>query len=1060
MSVYPKATISKHNKEIKPSINFPELEKEVLEFWDKDSTFKKSLDKNRGNSNSSNAQNEFIFYDGPPFANGMPHYGHLLTGFVKDVVPRYKTMKGFLVDRVFGWDTHGLPAELEAERELGISGKDDILALGIEKFNDSCRKSVLKYTNEWEDYVRRQGRWVDFEGGYKTLDLTYMESTIWAFKQLFEKDLVYEGFKVLPYCVKDETPLSNHELRMDDDVYQNVQDTAVTCKMSVNEEVFGKKASILIWTTTPWTLPSNTLIAVGEDIDYSLIEINNEFLIIATSRIEGYKKELEGYKSIQEFKGKELIGKTYSPLLEYSTDFYKDTNALTIVNGDFVTTTDGTGAVHIAPYGEDDMVLIQNRGIKPFLPVDESGRFDETVEKYKGVLVFDSNKEIINELKESNKLFKAGSINHSYPHCWRCRTKLIYKPVSSWFVNVVKIKDRLLELNDRINWIPSNVKDGQFGKWLENARDWSISRNRFWGSPIPVWVSDNKKYPRVDVYGSLEELEKDFGVKVDNLHRPYIDELVRDNPDDPSGQSKMRRIEDVFDCWFESGSMSFCQKHYPFENTQWFDTHFPGNFIVEYIGQTRGWFYTMHIMSTALFNINAFEDVMCHGIILGDDGQKMSKSLRNYPDVSEVFERDGSDALRWFLMSSPILRGGNLKVSVEGIRESTRNVLLPLWSAYYFFTLYANASNDNKGIEATEIVAHRFDDMDRNDRYILSKLFYTIESVDSLMEKYDISSACSKIQEFIDVLNNWYIRTSRDRFWNEEKDAFDTLWTILFELSKLLAPLLPFLSEVIYQGLSEEGSVHLADFPTVPKWFKREDNSNLVSCVDLVRDIISSAHSIRKAKQLRVRLPLSTLTIIHNNDQIVDYEDIIKKELNVKTVEFMNIVQAKELGFDIEQEVKINPRNLGPKFGANVQTIIKAIKESNYKLINDTLQITANDGNTLTLDKEDFELIETLSTKAQNLYSAKIDSGYIALNTFVTRDLEDEGLVRDLIREIQETRKTQGLDVSDRIRLVLALDQDKARAVEKFEDLLKQETLTKHLELHIGEKSIAITKSN
>ena len=714
---YPKVSTA-GSSNVPSSPRFPEIEERVLAYWEADGTFQASVDQRDAGENGSN---EFVFYDGPPFANGLPHYGHLLTGYVKDLIPRYQTMRGKRVERRFGWDTHGLPAELEAMRLNGIKTTDEILELGIEKFNAACRESVMKYTGEWREYVTRQARWVDFDHDYRTMNPDYMESVIWAFKQLHEKGLVYEGFRVLPYCWNDETPLSNHELRMDDDVYQNRQDPAVTVGYRMDgdgdDELAG--ALLLIWTTTPWTLTSNLAVMVGDDIDYVVVESDftgvTERYVLAEARLESYARELRNedvedvaQQVVRRVKGRDLVGRTYTPPFSYYRDHSSAEHGRAfrvVAANEAVTTTDGTGLVHTAgAFGEVDKEVTDREGIEAVMPVGKDGRFTFPVTDYEGMQVFDANLHIIDHLKAATRgvpaeqgavtpgtvLLRRETYDHSYPHCWRCREPLIYKGVSSWFVEVTAVKERMLALNEQIRWVPEHIQHGQFGKWLENARDWSITRNRFWGSPVPVWKSDDPTYPRLDVYGSFEELERDFGrLPRDqdgnpDLHRPYVDDLVRPNPDDPTGKSMMRRVPDVLDVWFDSGSMSFAQVHYPFDNAAWFDNHFPADFIVEYIGQTRGWFYTLHILASAIFDRPAFETCLSHGIVLGSDGNKMSKSLRNYPDVREVFDRDGADAMRWFLMSSPILRGGNLVVTEQGIRDSVRQVMIPLWNSWYF----------------------------------------------------------------------------------------------------------------------------------------------------------------------------------------------------------------------------------------------------------------------------------------------------------------------------------------------------------------------------------------
>ncbi len=723
--------------EVDPQPSFPQIETDVLTSWAQRDTFKESI-RRRADAE------EYVFYDGPPFANGLPHYGHLLTGFVKDAVPRYQTMRGKRVERRFGWDCHGLPAEVVVEKELGISGHPEITKFGIDKFNDACRTSVLRFTDEWQRYVTRQARWVDFENDYKTLDLPYMESVMWAFKTLWDKGLIYEGFKVLAYCWRCETPLSNTETRMDD-VYRDRQDPALTVQFQLDS---GER--ILAWTTTPWTLPSNLALAVGPDIDYAVMEEDGVRYILAESRLPAYERELANAVRVETIMGSDLVGRHYTPLFP----FFADTpNAFRVLGGDFVSTEDGTGIVHMAPgFGEDDQIACNAAGIPTLCPMDEHGRFTAEVPPWVGQHVFDANTEIVKELKARGVVVRHDSYNHSYPHCWRCAEPLVYRAISSWFVQVSSFRDRMGELNQQIQWVPEHVKEGSFGKWLANARDWSISRNRFWGSPIPVWRSDDPAYPRIDVYGSLADLQRDFGVEIDDLHRPFVDNLVRPNPDDPTGKSSMRRVTEVLDCWFESGSMPFAQVHYPFENAEWFESHYPGDFIVEYMAQTRGWFYTLHVLATALFDRPSFRTCISHGIVLGDDGQKMSKSLNNYPDPMMVFDTYGADAMRWYLLSSTILRGGDLAVTENGIRESVRHVVLPIWNTYSFFTMYANA--------AGHTASRRTESSDPLDQYILGKLHALVTDVTVSMDAYDLFAACGSVRTFLDVLTNWYVRRS------------------------------------------------------------------------------------------------------------------------------------------------------------------------------------------------------------------------------------------------------------------------------------------------------------
>jgi len=1053
------------------SPKFPEIEERILKYWDEDGTFMASVE---GRDPGENGENEFVFYDGPPFANGLPHYGHLLTGYVKDLIPRYQTMRGRRVERRFGWDTHGLPAELEAQRVLGLKTKGEILELGIEEFNAVCRESVLKYTDDWQAYVHRQGRWVDFEHDYKTLNPDYMESVIWAFKTLYDKGLVYEGYRVLPYCWNDETPLSNHELRMDDDVYQMRQDPAVTVGYRLDS---GELA--LIWTTTPWTLVSNLAMAVHPEVDYVVVEGDSTGgsvrYLLAEARVAAYSRELgedASERIVQRLKGSELLGRTYTPPFSY---YVGHPNAHQILSADYVTIEDGTGIVHIAPaFGEEDKVVTDAADIVPVVPVGPDGRFTAPVVDYEGMLVFDANLQIIDHLKARTEgktdagevgsttpgtvLLRRETYDHSYPHCWRCRQPLIYMAVSSWFVEVTKVRDRMVELNEQITWVPEHVKHGQFGKWLSNARDWSISRNRFWGSPIPVWQSDDPTYPRTDVYGSFEELRRDFGVTVTDLHRPFIDRLTRPNPDDPTGRSTMRRVPDVLDVWFDSGSMSFAQVHYPFENAEWFENHFPGDFIVEYIGQTRGWFYTMHVLATALFDRPAFSSCVSHGIVLGNDGLKMSKSLGNYPSVSEVFDRDGADAMRWFLMSSSILRGGNLIVTEPGIRDGVRQVLLPLWSSWYFFSLYANAAQGGAGYEAKWSTASQ----DVLDRYLLAKLRRFVEEVQKQLDTYDVASACESVRDFLDVLSNWYIRRSRDRFWDGESasstEAFDTLYTTLEVITRVTAPLLPFTTEEIWRGLTGARSVHLTDWPDSTDL---PADDELVEAMDRAREICSVASGLRKAGGLRNRLPLQDLTVVTADVEALDaFAAIVADEINVRTVTLVDLDSASESDYGVSRKLTVNARAAGPRLGKNVQLAIKGSKSGDWSVSEDGA-VTAGG---LALVEGEYSL-EAVVAEAGSIDGVVADravadrsaseshvssrvtamlphNGFVVLDTTVTPELAAEGLARDVIRAVQQARRDADLDVSDRISLTVSGDDDVWAATVAHQELIMLETLS------------------
>ena len=989
--------------------NLPALEGEVLARWEVENSFQGSIDMRDAGTDGSN---EFVFYDGPPFANGLPHYGHLLTGYVKDAIPRYQTMRGRRVERRFGWDCHGLPAEVQAEKELGISGHPEISAFGVDKFNDACRASVLQYTEEWRDYVTRQARWVDFDNDYKTLDRDYMESVMWAFKSLWDKGLIYEGFRVLAYCWRCETPLSNTETRMDD-VYRDRQDPAVTVWFQLET---GER--ILAWTTTPWTLPSNLALAVGPDIDYAVLEADGERWIIAESRVGAYEAQFGEAVRVGALKGSELTGRRYSPLFDYFSDAE---NAFQVLSADFVSTEDGTGIVHMAPgFGEEDQNACNAAGIETVCPMDEHGRYTAEVSDWVGQHVFDANPLIIRSLKDSGRLVRHDSYMHSYPHCWRCAEPLVYRAISSWFVKVTDVKDRMVELNQEINWVPSHIKDGSFGKWLENARDWSISRNRFWGSPIPVWVSDNPEFPRIDVYGSVGELEADFGVAVSDLHRPVIDELVRPNPDDPSGSSMMRRVPEVLDCWFESGSMPFAQVHYPFENAEWFEHHYPGDFIVEYLGQTRGWFYTMHVLATALFDRPAFSNCVSHGIVLGDDGAKMSKSLRNYPDPNQMFEVYGSDAMRWYLLSSPILRGSDFSVTETGMRDTVRQVVLPLWNAYYFLTLYAGAADTTGSIRTNQT--------DVLDRYVLGELAELIDAVTISMDGYDLFGACDQVQRFLDTLTNWYIRRSRDRFWEGDQDAIDTLHTALVLLCRVAAPLLPMVTEQIHTGLTNDRSVHHQDWPSSVDLPRDE---SLATGMRRVRDACSTLLSLRKTEGLRVRLPLASATLATADVELVQpHIEILRDEVNVKLVHLTDRVADHGT-----EELVLLPKALGPRLGGDTQKVIVAHKSGDWS--SDGGVVTVG-GVELVEGEYEFRLVSDSDGAAATLPGR---GGIVVLDTVVTPELEQEGVARDLIRRIQTARREADLDVSDRISLSLATSEVVAEAFIAHREMVENETL-------------------
>jgi isoleucyl-tRNA synthetase len=1012
--------------------DFSNIEQQVLKKWEVDGTFKQSL----------KGSGEFVFYDGPPFANGLPHYGHLLTGFIKDLFARYQTMQGKKVDRRFGWDCHGLPAEMHSEKELGISGKVAIEKYGIEKFNDHCKESVLKYTNEWQEYVNRQARWVDFENDYKTMDKNYMESVIWAFKELYKKGLVYQSMRVMPYSWACETPVSDFETRMDN-AYREKHSKAVTLGFQIKDGgklVAGYDLVMLaVWTTTPWTLPSNLAIAVGQDIDYVAVEKDGAAVIIAENLLPKYEKEL-GSHVLKKLKGSQLVGLNYAPPFDYFKDHPK---AFAVLAADFVTTEDGTGIVHIAPgFGEDDQALCEKHGIELVCPVDGAGKFTHPVEDYIGKQVFEANDDIIIYLKKQKLWIKTEQYIHNYPHCWRTDTPLIYKAVPSWYVRVTAIKDKMIENNKQINWMPEHVKTGLFGKWLENARDWSISRNRFWGCPIPIWQSDDPKYPHMEVYGSIKEIEEAFGVKVDDLHRPFIDELTKPNPKDPTGKSKLRRVSEILDCWFESGSMPYAQVHYPFENKDWFESHFPADFIVEYLAQTRGWFYTMMVLSTALFDKPPFLNCICHGVILGDGGQKLSKRLKNYPDPKEVFEKYGADAMRWFMMSSPVMRGQELVMDKDanGIRDAIKNIIKPLWNAFNFYSIYSKADS----------IAATFDLSSNNilDKYIIGKLLELIKVVEFSLDKYDTVVATNAVEEFLEILNNWYIRRSRERFWRHQKDqdkifAYNTLYSVLHTLCRAAAPLLPLITEAIFLNLDTTSkSVHLENFPRIDISY----DESLIESMEKVRDACNTALRIRNEQRIRVRQPLAQVTFIGvaEGDLSAEFQQLVLDEINVKL--WVNLGKEEIVKY-ADYKLKINFPVLAKRLPQKIKDIVAANKSGAWKIIDNKVEIAG-----CLLDDDEFEL----NLEAKEEYKASIgalssNDALVLVDLDITKELELEGVARDIVRAIQQTRKELDLNITDKINLRIATNHNLiVEAIEQWQEYIKEQTLAIELDMALA----------
>ena len=983
--------------------DFAKMEEGVLKFWKDNDIFQKSIEMRP-------ADNEYVFYDGPPFATGLPHFGHFVPGTIKDAIPRYQTMRGRRVERGFGWDCHGLPVEGIVQKELGISGHKAIVDYGVDKFNEKCRSVVLRYTAEWEEYVNRMGRWVDFRKGYRTMDKNYMESIWWVFKTLYDKGLIYEGFNILPYSPALACPLSNMEVNLGG--YRDVVDPAVTVRFAVDGE---ENSYFLAWTTTPWTLPSNLALAVGPDIDYVKVrdDEGGEFYYLAEKLLGKYYKDGKGCTVVARMKGSDLKGMTYEPLFPYFANL-KSQGAFVVVCGDYVTTEDGCGIVHTAPgFGEDDYKVLRGTSIPTVCPVDEECRFTDEVPDWKGVFVKDADKSIIAWLKEHGKLVKKENYTHSYPFCWRTGSPLIYRAMSCWFVDVPKIKKILLECNEQVNWVPDHIKHGRFGKWLEGAREWAISRNRFWGNPIPVWKCDGSDY--IEVIGSVAELEAKCGKKVEDLHKQYVDELTWPSPD---GKGTMRRIPDVLDCWFESGSMPYAQNHYPFENKERFEKHFPADFINEGLDQTRGWFYSLAVIAAGLFEKPAFLNCVVSGIVLAEDGKKMSKSLNNYADPMDIVAKYGADALRFALLNSQVVKAEDLKFGDDTVKDVIKFLMLPLWNAYSFFVTYAN-------IDSYTPSSTPYDRLENPlDKWIVSETNRLVEEITKGFESYDIQSVCQNLLSFIDELNNWYIRRSRRRFWKSENDgdkkmAYDTLYLVLMTFIKLACPVIPFMTEEMYQNLRTEGmpeSVHLNDWPQCDD---RCRDRSLEAEMGLTMKVVTMGRSLRAASQLKVRQPLSRYFIVDRNAEeravISSNADIIKEELNVKEVD----VEADESKL-VSYSAKANFKVLGSKLGKDMKEVALLVQ----KLTSDEIAVILDGGahtisysaGSISITASDIVVQRSELANVKVLNEGNITVGF---DTEITPELLNEGIARDVVRSVQTRRKDSGLEVSDHIRLTI-----------------------------------------
>lgn len=1001
-----------------PKESFDERETRILKFWREQRIFDKSVEnRNRGSY--------FSFYDGPPFATGLPHYGHFLAGTIKDVVLRYKTMRGFYVPRRFGWDCHGLPVEQEVEKTFNLSGAISLEKFGIGRFNEECRKIVLRYTAEWKDQVERMGRWVDFSQTYRTMDPTFMETVWWVFKQLYDKGLVYKGYKVVPFSAKLGTPLSNFEAGEN---YREVDDPSLTVSFPLVEDA---NTLLLAWTTTPWTLISNLAIMAGPDVDYVKIldKASEKRYILARDCLTTYYKSGEEFEILATFKGRELAGKRYIPPFDY---FTRRTDAFRVIMEESVSLKEGTGLVHSAPaFGEMDFFACQREGIELVCPVDNNGLFTEEIPEYTGMFVKDADKDIIKRLKAAGRVVHHGTCHHRYPFCWRSDTPLIYKAVSSWYVAVEKVKDAMLANNEQIHWMPQHIKFGRFGKWLEGARDWAISRYRSWGTPLPIWEAEDGE---ICVIGSIQELEQATGSKISDIHRHFIDGL----PFTRNGKT-FKRIPDVFDCWFESGSMPYAQNHYPFENKALFEKIFPSDFIAEGIDQTRAWFYTLTVLSTALFNKPAFKNVIANGIVLAADGSKMSKRLRNYPDPMKVVEKYGADAVRLYMMHSGAVKAEDMRFQETGVELVLRQFLLPLWNAFAFFTTYARIY----GWTAEESYPHPHDVLDR---WILAVLNKLIKDVESSMDDYNLNQSVEPFVGFIDQLTNWYIRRSRRRFWSDEDtqdrhEAFATLYRVLLTLTKIAAPFIPFLSDAIYRSLRTDAmpeSVHLCDYPA---YHPESRDEKLEAEMAAVQNIVSMGHALRKEHLLKVRQPLPAVHIATANPRIAgflkDQQHLIADELNVKSVKF----STDETQF-VQLKAKPNFRVLGKKVGKlmkPLQETIDSFPQSKLEtLLGGGNLVVKIEGQEITLTPEDVDVARTVH---EGMIAATQGEVTIALDTTLSEPLLLEGLARELVNKINTMRRDAGLDVSDRIEVQIRTTERVRASYEQHGEYIRSEVL-------------------
>lgn len=1011
-------------KPVKTDISFPTLEAEILDFWRAHKIMDAGLAANQG-------KEAFVFYDGPPFATGTPHYGHILAGTLKDIVPRFWAMKGKYVPRRWGWDCHGLPVEYEIERELGLQGLHDIQKMGVDKFNEACRSIVLRYTKEWQRIIERTGRWVDFKNAYRTMDPNYMETVWWVVKSLWDQGLIFEGHRVMPYSWRVSTPLSNFEAQLN---YKQVQDPSITLRLK------SKKSNryFLVWTTTPWTLPSNLAIAANPQTTYCEIALKSgEHYVLAKERIASLYPDESEFQILNSFLGESLEGESYEPVFPYFAHKAQE-GAFRVLLADYVDTHEGTGLVHQAPaFGEDDMATCQRYGITLVDPIDNEGRFTSEVPEYAGLHVKEADKSIIRDLKARGALIRQDTLEHNYPYCWRTDTPLIYKAISTWFVKIEPIKAQLLKSNAETHWVPEHLRLGRFGNWLENARDWNISRNRFWGTPLPIWRCECGE---MECLGSREALKKRSGKTLTDLHKHFVDAI-----EFPCLKCKqpMKRIPEVLDCWFESGSMPYGQLHYPFENEIQFEKNFPADFIAEGLDQTRGWFYTLLVLGTALFKKSPFKNVIVNGLILTEEGKKMSKSLKNYPDPEKMLDLYGADAIRAYLMSSPASHAEEFRFAESGVKEVVRQVLLPYWNAYSFLVTYAladgwdpNSFDKGRLSQSTNLT----------DRWILSRLQTLIRDYESKMAAYHLYEVTPLLIEFIDNLTNWYIRLNRRRFWKEDKGedkqaAYHTLFFVLSEFSKLLAPILPFVTESVYQNLlSHEGpaSIHLCSFPVAREaWI----DSSLEQQMALAQTLVSMGRNCRNNFKQKTRQPLRQMLIITKNPEdkktIETFQDLLKSELNVKTVGF----SSDETPW-VTLTAKPNAKQLGPRLGQKMKLVSEKIRNLSPKELF-TLEQSGKivvEGETLTPSDV---VIERIPKQAGAIQSEKGIT--LWLDTALDDDLIAEGLAREVVNRIQKLRKDTGLEVTDRIEVDYHGTDLLKKAIETHSSYVANEILAQNL---------------